>query len=138
MNKKKISMFISCVSVSLLTITSCASNQETKSLTLSQSCAKLDGIATKLAEGIGKAQDEPTKAKDHLNTSRDALKSLISINSSDQEFISVAADYSVKLNAFLDALEGAINNGSGLIDPTVTPSRDAARTAGEKLDAICK
>lgn len=114
------------------------SNSENSALSLTDSCAQLEGIATQLAEGIGLAQDDPANAKAHLDISRNALKNMVAINSEEDSFNLATSDYSEKLGSFLDALESAIASGGGLNDASVTPSRDTARTAGEALDSICK
>lgn len=114
------------------------SKSENSALSLTDSCAQLEGIATQLAEGIGLAQDDPANAKAHLDISRNALKNMVAINSADDSFNLATADYSEKLGSFLDALESAITSGGGLNDVSVTPSRDTARTAGETLDSVCK
>lgn len=114
------------------------SKSENSALSLTDSCAQLEGIATQLAEGIGLAQDDPANAKAHLDISRNALKNMVAINSEEDSFNLATSDYSEKLGSFLDALESAIASGGGLNDASVTPSRDTARTAGEALDSICK
>lgn len=137
MRSKLLRLSIAFLLPATLVISGC-SNSENSALSLTDSCAQLDGIATQLAEGIGKAQDDPANAKSHLDISRDALKNMVAINSEDESFNSATADYSDKLGSFLDALESAIASGGGLNDASVTPSRDAARTAGETLDSVCK
>lgn len=114
------------------------SKSENSALSLTDSCAQLEGIATQLAEGIGLAQDDPANVKAHLDISRNALKNMVAINSEEDSFNLATSDYSEKLGSFLDALESAIASGGGLNDASVTPSRDTARTAGEALDSICK
>ena len=114
------------------------SNSDKSALSLTDSCAQLKEIAPQLAEGIGLAQDDPANAKSHLDTSREALRNMVAINSEDESFNSATADYSEKLGSFLDALESAIASGGGLNDESVTPSRDTARTSGETLDSVCK
>lgn len=114
------------------------SKSENSALSLTDSCAQLEGIATQLAEGIGLAQDDPANVKAHLDISRNALKNMVAINSEEDSFNLATSDYSEKLGSFLDALESAIASGGGLKDASVTPSRDTARTAGEALDSICK
>ena len=137
MRTKILRLSIAFLLPATLVISGC-SNSETSALSLNDSCAQLEGISTQLAEGIGLAQDDPTNAKSHLDVSRDALKKMVAISSADDSFNSATADYSDKLGAFLDALESAISSGGGLNDTSVTPSRDAARTAGETLDSVCK
>ena len=137
MRTKILRLSIAFLLPATLVISGC-SNSETSALSLNDSCAQLEGISTQLAEGIGLAQDDPTNAKSHLDVSRDALKKMVAISSADDSFNSATADYSDKLGAFLDALESAISSGGGLNDASVTPSRDAARTAGETLDSVCK
>ena len=137
MRTKILRLSIAFLLPATLVISGC-SNSETSALSLNDSCAQLEGISTQLAEGIGLAQDDPTNAKSHLDVSRDALKKMVAISSADDSFNSATADYSDKLGEFLDALESAIASGGGLNDASVTPSRDAARTAGETLDSVCK
>jgi len=137
MNSKLLRLSVAILFPATFAISGCSSSENT-ALSLSDSCAQLDGIATQLAEGIGKAQDDPANAKSHLDISRDALKTLTAINSEDATFNSATADYSEKISTFLDALEAAIASGGGLNDASVTPSRDAGRTAGETLDSVCK
>lgn len=118
---------------------SCGNSESGESkLSLSESCSKIKELTPKLAEGIGKAQDEPNKANEHIGISRDALEQMAAINSEDTSFNDTTSDYKIKLTAFLDALQTALENGGSLVDPTVTPSRDAARTSGEALDLLCK
>ena len=137
MRSKLLRLSIAFLLPATLVISGC-SNSESSALSLTDSCAQLEGISSQLAEGIGLAQDDPTNAKSHLDVSRDALKKMVAISSADDSFNSATADYSDKLGEFLDALESAISSGGGLNDTSVTPSRDAARTAGETLDSVCK
>jgi len=137
MRSKLLRLSIAFLFPATLVISGCSSSEKS-ALSLSDSCAQLDGIATQLAEGIGKAQDDPANAKFHLELSRDALKTLVAIKSEDESFNLATADYSEKISTFLDALESAIASGGGLNDASVTPSRDAGRTAGEALEAVCK
>ena len=130
---------ISILFLTALLLGACGNSESSESkLSLSDSCVKVKELTPKLAEGIGKAQDEPNKAKEHIGISRDALEQMAKINSEDASFNSTTADYKIKLTAFLDALETALENGGSLIDPSVTPSRDEARTSGEALDLLCK
>lgn len=137
MQSKLVKLSLGFLLPATLVISGCSSS-ESGSLSLSDSCAQLAGISSQLAEGIGLAQDDPANAKSHLDLSRDALKTMVAINSEDNSFNSATADYSDKLGKFLDALESAIASGGGLNDASVTPSRDAARSAGETLDSVCK
>ena len=107
-------------------------------LSLADSCAELQGVTDQLASGIGLAQDDPTHVQDHLDLSREALDNMVAVGSSDAAFEQVTQEYSDKLNDFLDALQAAIENGGGLEDASVATSREAARTAGEALDSLCK
>lgn len=137
MQSKLVKLSLGFLLPATLVISGCSSS-ESGSLSLSDSCAQLGGISSQLAEGIGLAQDDPANAKSHLDLSRDALKTMVAINSEDNSFNFATADYSDKLGKFLDALESAIASGGGLNDASVTPSRDAARSAGETLDSVCK
>lgn len=137
MRSKLLRLSTACLLPATLVLSGC-SNSENSALSLTDSCAQLEGIATQLAEGIGLAQDDPANVKAHLDISRNALKNMVAINSEEDSFNLATSDYSEKLGSFLDALESAIASGGGLNDASVTPSRDTARTAGEALDSICK
>lgn len=130
-------MLVGCSS-STSTSSSSTEQEASSGLSLADSCAELSGVTSQLADGIGLAQDDPANAQQHLDISRQALDAMVAITSSDSSFEQVTQEYSDKLNDFLDALQTAVENGGGLEDASVTPSREAARSAGEALDSLCQ